>query len=84
MKRNPQSDFNGLGRCTKARWMAKLLYSLKLALMDQRITALPRGAITTTQQTQKVRYLPGVRLVRHAYIRDVVADVRQSSGRRLE
>ena len=26
----------------------------------------------------------GVRLVRHAYIRDVVADVRQSSGRRLE
>ncbi|KAF0306682.1 hypothetical protein FJT64_021878 [Amphibalanus amphitrite] len=45
--------------------MAKLMYSLKLALMEQRITALPRGAITSTQQTQKVKAF--AQFVAHIY-----------------
>ncbi|XP_062273543.1 uncharacterized protein LOC133979114 [Scomber scombrus] len=43
------------GALHKARWMAKLLYSLKLALMEQHIALLPQGTITTRQQVPKIR-----------------------------
>ena len=35
--------------------MAKLLYTLKLALMEQHIALLPQGTITTQQQVLKIR-----------------------------
>ncbi|KAK5901432.1 hypothetical protein CgunFtcFv8_026304 [Champsocephalus gunnari] len=35
--------------------MAKLLYTLKLALMKQHIALLPQGTITTRQQVPKIR-----------------------------
>ena len=35
--------------------MAKLLYTLKLALLEQHITLLPHGTITTRQQVPKIR-----------------------------
>ncbi|KAJ8011831.1 hypothetical protein DPEC_G00062370 [Dallia pectoralis] len=35
--------------------MAKLLHTLKLALMEQHIALLPRGTITTRQQVLKIR-----------------------------
>ncbi len=43
------------GALHKAQWMAKLLYTLKLALMEQHIALLPQGTITTRQQVPKIR-----------------------------
>ncbi|KAJ4925994.1 hypothetical protein JOQ06_008179, partial [Pogonophryne albipinna] len=47
--------FQRPGALHKARWMAKLLYTLKLALMKQHIALLPQGTITTRQQVPKIR-----------------------------
>lgn len=47
--------FQRPGAMHKARWMAKLLYILKLALMEEHISTLPRGTITNKQQAQKIR-----------------------------
>ncbi|KAJ8369049.1 hypothetical protein SKAU_G00090770 [Synaphobranchus kaupii] len=47
--------FQRPGALHKARWMAKLLYTLKLALMEQHIVLLPQGTITTRQQVLKIR-----------------------------
>ena len=47
--------FQRPGAMHKARWMAKLLYTLNLALMEQHIAILPPGTITTQQQTPKIR-----------------------------
>lgn len=41
------------GAIHKARWMAKLLYSTKIVLLQQEISALPPGTITTKQQSLK-------------------------------
>ncbi|KAJ8364470.1 hypothetical protein SKAU_G00133010 [Synaphobranchus kaupii] len=46
--------FQRPGALHKAQWMAKLLYTLKLALMEQHITLLPQGTITTRQQVLKI------------------------------
>ncbi|KAJ8373704.1 hypothetical protein SKAU_G00042840 [Synaphobranchus kaupii] len=46
--------FQRPGALHKARWMAKLLYTLKLALMEQHIVLLPQGTITTRQQVLKI------------------------------
>ena len=35
--------------------MAKLLYSIKICLLEQQIQELPKGTVTTTAQTPKVR-----------------------------
>ena len=43
------------GAMHKTRWMSRLIYTLKLALLEGRIVALPRGAITMGHQEQKVR-----------------------------
>ncbi|KAJ4930285.1 hypothetical protein JOQ06_019290 [Pogonophryne albipinna] len=48
-------NFQRPGALHKARWMAKLLYTLKLALMEQHIALLPQGTITTRQQVPKIR-----------------------------
>ena len=47
--------FKWPGALHKARWMAKLLYTLKLALMEQHIALLPQGTITTRQQVPKIQ-----------------------------
>ncbi|XP_053180548.1 uncharacterized protein LOC128364085 [Scomber japonicus] len=46
--------FQRPGALHKARWMAKLLYTFKLALMEQHIALLPQGTITTWQQVPKI------------------------------
>lgn len=43
------------GALHKARWMAKLLYSIKICLFREQIKQLPAGTITTSQQVVKVR-----------------------------
>ncbi|XP_010873297.2 uncharacterized protein LOC105013451 isoform X3 [Esox lucius] len=47
--------FQRPGALHKARWMAKLLYTLKLALMEQHIALPPQGTITTRQQVPEIR-----------------------------
>ncbi len=47
--------FQRPGALHKARWMSKLLYTFKLALMEQHITLLPQGTITTRQQVPNIR-----------------------------
>ena len=52
------------GALHKARWMAKLLYSLKIALLEKDISELP-GTVTTRQQVPKIRVF--VTFVTHVY-----------------
>ena len=47
--------FKRPGALHKARWMAKLIYSIKICLFQSQIQQLPAGTITTTQQVSKVR-----------------------------
>lgn len=47
--------FKRPGALHKARWMAKLIYSIKICLFKQQIQDLPRGTIMTLQQVSKVR-----------------------------
>ena len=47
--------FRKPGTLPKARWMAKLLYSLKICLLECEIQKLPAGTITTRQQLLKLR-----------------------------
>jgi hypothetical protein len=47
--------FKQPGALHKARWMAKLIYSIKICLLEQQINELPRGTITVQQQVAKVR-----------------------------
>ena len=43
------------GALHKARWMANLLYSAKIVLLQHEISSLPPGTITTKQQSGKLR-----------------------------
>ncbi len=47
--------FKRPGALHKARWMAKLIYLIKICLFEQQIKDLPCGTITTLQQESKVR-----------------------------
>jgi len=47
--------FKRPGALHKARWMSKLLYSIKISLFEEQIKQLPTGTITTQQQVSKVR-----------------------------
>ena len=47
--------FKQPGALHKARWMAKLLYSIKICLFEQQIADLPHSTITTLQQVAKVK-----------------------------
>ncbi|KAK6183335.1 hypothetical protein SNE40_010836 [Patella caerulea] len=47
--------FQRPGAMHKARWMAKLIYTLKLVLLEHQIAALPKGTVTTTSQVTKLR-----------------------------
>lgn len=48
-------QFKQPGALHKARWMAKLLYSIKICLFEEQIKQLPTGTITTKHQVSKVR-----------------------------
>jgi len=50
-------SFKRPGAIHKARWMAKLLYSIKLCLFEEQINELPPGTITTKQKVQKLHVL---------------------------
>ena len=50
-----QITFKRPGALHKARWMAKLLYSIKLCLFEKQIADLPAGTITTEKQVPKIR-----------------------------
>ena len=41
------------GALHKARWMAKLIYSIKICLFEEQIHDLPPGTIIAKGQTQK-------------------------------
>lgn len=47
--------FRRPGALHKARWMAKVIYALKIELLKVQIRFLPPGTITTRQQVPKVR-----------------------------
>lgn len=47
--------FQRPGALHKARWMAKLIYGLKITMLQEQIATLPLGTITTRQQTDKLR-----------------------------
>ena len=38
-----------------ARWMAKLIYSLKVFLLGSAISKLPKGAVCSTSQMEKLK-----------------------------
>jgi len=58
--------FRRPGALHKARWMAKVIYSLKIALAENSIEQLPPGTITSRHQVTKVREF--VTFVTHVYL----------------
>ena len=48
-------DFMRPGAIHQARWMAKVIYAIKVVLLEQQITVLPRGAVTVAHQVGKLR-----------------------------
>ena len=53
-----QQSFNGFikpGAMHKARWMSKIIYSIKIVLLQRQISTLPKGSITTPAQVKKLR-----------------------------
>ena len=49
---SPATTFKSPGALHKARWMAKLLYNIKMALFQQQIAQLSSGTTTTKQVSQ--------------------------------
>ena len=50
------SDFDRPGALHKARWMAKLLYSIKMVLLDSKIKhELPKGSVFAAHQSKKLK-----------------------------
>ena len=48
-------NFMRPGAIHHARWMAKTIYAIKLVLLEQQITDLPRGTVTAAHQVSKLR-----------------------------
>jgi hypothetical protein len=59
-------NFHRPGALHKARWMAKVIYSLKIAMSENSIDQLPPGTITTRPQVVKIREF--VTFVTHIYL----------------
>ena len=47
--------FRRPGAVHKARWMAKILYAIKVVLLEKQISLMPKGTITTQTQQLKLR-----------------------------
>ena len=45
----PQVDFWFPGAMHRARWMAKVIYCLKIAMLETQISTLPPTAVITTR-----------------------------------
>ena len=43
------------GAMHSARWMAKLIYSLEVVLLGSAISELPKGAVCSTSQMEKLK-----------------------------
>ena len=43
------------GAMHKARWMSKVLYSIKICLLKNQISVLPKGTITIFHQQEKMK-----------------------------
>jgi len=43
------------GGMHKARWMSKIIYSIKICLLKEQISALSRGTLTTQHQEEKLK-----------------------------
>lgn len=54
---NTKIKFRRPGATHKARWMAKVIYALKLILLKRQIAQLPKGTITTVSQVPKLTHL---------------------------
>ena len=50
----PTTTFQHPGALHKARWMAKLIYCLKICLFEAQIQELPSGTITTKPQANNL------------------------------
>ena len=50
-----QFSFKQPGAMHRARWMAKAIYSIEIALLQNHIDLLPTGKITSKHQPEKVR-----------------------------
>lgn len=48
-------SFKQPGAIHKARWMAKIIYAVKIVLLERQISELPKGTITTSSQIQKLK-----------------------------
>ena len=48
-------SFKQLGAMHRARWMAKVLYSIKISLLQNQIAQLATGKITSRHQPEKIR-----------------------------
>jgi hypothetical protein len=48
-------SFKQPGAMHRARWMAKVLYSVKISLLQDKIAQLPTGKVTSKQQPNKIR-----------------------------
>ena len=49
-------SFRSPGALHKARWMSKIIYALKIVLLEPEIADLPKGTITSNTQVPKLRY----------------------------
>lgn len=47
--------FRRPGAVHKARWMAKVMYAIKVVLLEKQISLMPKGTITTKTQQLKLR-----------------------------
>jgi hypothetical protein len=54
-RRSQDVHLQQTGALHKARWMAKLLYSIKICLLEQHTAKLPPSTITTTCQVAKIQ-----------------------------
>ena len=60
------SGFKRPGALHKARWMSKILYCMKLVLLNKKIMQLPKGTVFASQQLTKVRKF--VQFVAYCYV----------------
>ena len=59
------SGFIRPGALHNARWMAKLLYSIKLVLLNKKISQLPKGTIFALQQFPKLKRIVQLFVIFH-------------------
>lgn len=67
--RSSEEDFKGFirpGALHKARWMAKIIYCIKMVLISSSINELPKGSVFAAGQLLKISKF--VKFVVHVYV----------------